>query len=214
MGTCLSVTGGQAADQHTSPIQRNLPTGAAREKVRNVYDGDTLTLVEGARRLRLLGIDTPEIDKKQPYAEEAKQFTKKRCNKRDVWVSFEGNGYERNDKYGRLLAWVWTQSGEVGGGFLCVNEGLVAEGLATVYFPKKYPKLHNASKLIQMQTEARRARRGLWRNWKDYIVMTTPNGAAFHRRECRHLSKSTHLAERKASLALDEGLHACRTCIM
>ncbi|KAI2506581.1 nuclease-like protein [Fragilaria crotonensis] len=58
-----------------SPIHPSLPAGAEKHHVRNVYDGDTLTLTD-ERRVRLLGIDTPEIKQKQPFAEEAKEYTK------------------------------------------------------------------------------------------------------------------------------------------
>lgn len=51
-----------------SPIYPSLPEGAEQHDVRNVYDGDTLTLID-ERRVRFLGIDTPEIKEKQPFAE-------------------------------------------------------------------------------------------------------------------------------------------------
>lgn len=58
-------------------IHSSLPNDAEQHTVRNVYDGDTLTLTD-ERRVRLLGIDTPEIKENQPYAEEAKAYTKDR----------------------------------------------------------------------------------------------------------------------------------------
>jgi len=193
-----------------TPVYPKLPNDAERHPVRNVYDGDTLTLVN-EKRIRFLGIDTPEIKEKQPFAEEAKAYTKERCHKKDIWISFEP-GHEKEDHYGRLLAWVWVPA-EGGEGYLCVNEGIVYAGLATVYTPKKSSKLHNFDKMIKMQRDARKSKRGMWESWEDYAVVKTPNGAAFHVRGCEHLAKSKNLTDMKASEALDEGLHPCRTCL-
>ena len=43
-----------------------------------------------------------------------------RCNKQDIWISFEPNG-EKEDHYGRLLCFVWVSAGS--DGYLCINEG-------------------------------------------------------------------------------------------
>lgn len=193
-----------------APVHPNLPDGAERHPVRNVYDGDTLTLVN-EKRVRFLGIDTPEIKEKQPFAEEAKAYTKERCHKRDIWLTFEP-GHDREDRYGRLLAWVWVPA-EDGDGYLCVNEGIVHAGLATVYTPKKSERPHNMDEMIKMQSGARKSKRGMWESWEDYAVVKTANGSAFHVRECEHLANSRNLTDMKASDALDEGLHPCRTCL-
>ncbi|KAL3893685.1 MAG: hypothetical protein SGARI_008003, partial [Bacillariaceae sp.] len=139
MGTCLSIVedilaasqaeqgqgssaggGGGAAPSSSyssggvSPVYSQLPSGAEEHPVRNVYDGDTLTLKD-ERRVRFLGVDTPELKEKQPFAQEAKDYTKSRCSD-SVYLKIEGK-----DHYDRLLAWVFVKSG---GGYLCVNEGL------------------------------------------------------------------------------------------
>mmetsp|Transcript_67388 Transcript_67388/g.99887 ORF Transcript_67388/g.99887 Transcript_67388/m.99887 type:complete len:226 (-) Transcript_67388:338-1015(-) len=193
-----------------SPIYDKLPSGAEKHKVRNVYDGDTLTLVD-ERRVRFLAIDTPEIKEKQAFAQEAKMYTKNICDKKEIWLTFEP-GHEREDHYGRLLAFVWVPA-ENGKGYLCVNEGIIEAGLACVYTTGKSKKLHNMDKILAMQKEARLAGRGLWSSFEDYSVVKTANGAVFHVRGCKHLRKSKNLIETKASMALDEGLHPCRTCL-
>ena len=157
--------------------------------------------------MRFLGIDTPELKEKQPYAEEAKEYTKSLCHKKDVYLTFEG---EREDHYGRLLAFVWVPTN---GGFLCVNEGIIAEGLAFVYIPNQKAKTKNFDKLVALQKEARAAKRGLWATFKDYDVVITANGSAFHKRGCQHLSKIKNLTQLKATQASDQGLHPCRTCL-
>jgi micrococcal nuclease len=154
-----------------------------------------------------LGIDTPEIKEKQPFAEEAKEYTKSRCNKKDIWLAFEG---DKEDHYGRLLAFVWV---EEGGGYLCLNEGIVAAGLASVYAPNAQSKTSNYDKLLALQKKARQEKRGMHASSQDRRVVKTANGTAYHVRTCQHLSNVKHLEELHESEAMDLGLHACRTCL-
>ncbi|KAL3822342.1 hypothetical protein ACHAXA_002657 [Cyclostephanos tholiformis] len=225
-----------------SPIHPSLPVSATKHRCRNVYDGDTLTL-EDDTRVRLIGIDTPELKERQPFALEAKEYTKKYCNGKDVWltlVEIEGRDNEKNkDHYGRLLAFVWVPLGDEhngGGGttknpqrksasnpcqWLCINEGLVASGLAHAYSPSKSKKVHNHDKLLGLQRLARVNKRGQWATFKDYDVIVTPNGSAFHKckkkksimNDCKHLSRSMNLSLSTASDAYDKGMHPCRNCV-
>jgi endonuclease YncB( thermonuclease family) len=190
-----------------SPVYKSLPSGAEKYMVRNVYDGDTLTLVD-ERRVRFLGIDTPELKEKQPFAEEAKEYTKKLCHKKEIFLTYDG---KKQDHYGRLLAFVWVAAAD--GGYLCVNEGIVAEGLAFTYIPDKNSKTKNFDKLISLQKQARAAKKGIWSQFKDYDVVATVNGAAYHKRNCQHIAKIKNLTLMKASEATDKGLHPCRTCL-
>ena len=190
-------------------VYDRLPPNAEKYGVRNVYDGDTLTLVNG-KRVRFLGIDTPEIKEKQAFAQEAKTYTKDLCDKKEIWISYEP-GYDKQDHYGRLLAFVWVRTSK--GKYLCVNEGLVQQGLASFYSPKKSPKLHNYDRLLAMQKTARAKRVGIWKHFKDYTVVKTPYGSAFHKPSCKHLSNSKNTIKIMASQGLDDGLHPCRTCL-
>jgi len=158
-------------------IHPSLPKDAEQYTVRNVYDGDTLTLVD-ERRVRLLGIDTPEIKENQPYAQEAKAYTKDRC-KKDIWISYEPNG-EKEDHYGRLLCFVWVRSDD-GNGYLCINEGIVEAGFANAYHPGRGKTVHNWDHMLVLQSEARKNKRGLWENFVDFKVVKTANGSAYIR---------------------------------
>ena len=192
-----------------SPTYNSLPTGVKKFRVRNVYDGDTLTLVD-ERRVRLLGIDTPEMKPPQPYSEEAKQYTKSRCNKQEIWLLIDGE-----DHYGRLLAHIFVNNNHNNNSdkYLCINEGLVHEGFALYYTPKKDAKTFNWKKLIDLQSEARSSKRGVWKSFKDILVVKTTNGSAYHQRSCSHLSNIRNVQELKISAATDIGLHPCRTCM-
>lgn len=191
-------------------IHPSLPKDAEQHTVRNVYDGDTLTLVD-ERRVRLLGIDTPEIKENQPYAQEAKAYTKDRCHKKDIWLSYEASG-EKEDHYGRLLCFVWVRSDD-GNGYLCINEGIVEAGFATAYHPGRGKTLHNWDHMLTLQSSARNNKRGLWENFVDFKVVKTANGSAYHKRSCEHISSVRNLTEMMSSEAVELGLHPCRTCL-
>ncbi len=212
-----------------SPIYPSLPKDAQKYSVRSVYDGDTLTLENGTK-VRLLGIDTPEI--KQAFALEAKEYTKKYCHEKEVWLTFQESGGIDNEKnkdhYSRVLAFIWVQSTSSSGKsknnnntqWLCINEGLVASGLAHAYSPSKTKKVHNHDKLLGLQKFARTNRIGQWKAFKDYDAIVTPSGGAFHKckakkstaNDCKYLSRSKSLSLIAASEAYDRGLHPCRNC--
>jgi micrococcal nuclease len=187
-----------------SPIYSQLPSGAEKQAVRNVYDGDTLTLKD-ERRVRFLGVDTPELKEHQPFAQEAKDYTKSKIKDHLYMV------VEDSDHYGRLLAWVYVEDG--GGGYLCVNEGLIQQGYAYCYIPDSNSKPKNWNKLLQLQANARQSKRGVWNSFIDASVVATTNGAAYHKSNCSHLSKSRNLTHLTISEATDRGLHPCRTCM-
>jgi micrococcal nuclease len=197
--------------QRASPgVHKKLPRNVKKYSVRNVYDGDTLTLVD-ERRVRLLGIDTPELQEQQAYAPEAKEFTKRHCHKKEIYLDIHGT-----DKYGRLLAIVWVPlecRNQHDALFLNVNEALVAEGLATVYMANKKERLPNLKSLLALQNTARLQKVRVWRNFVERNVVVTRYGAAYHLPTCRHLVRSHNTEILKASAAIDRGLHACRTCL-
>ena len=88
-------------------IYPGLPSSYEKHKVIKVYDGDTVT-IEDNRRIRFLGIDTPELNENQPFAKEARDYVVKKCHNKHVYFSFEP-GSDKTDRYGRLLAWVWVE---------------------------------------------------------------------------------------------------------
>ena len=204
------VTPPPSGQKRSGAVHSSLPSGAEKYTVRNVYDGDTLTLID-ERRVRLLGIDTPEIKEQQPFAQEAKAYTKDRCDDKDIWISYEPGG-EKEDHYGRLLCFVWVPA-EGGDGYLCINEGIVEAGYARAYQPGKGKQLHNWDKMVELQSAARKEKRGVWEDFEDFEVVKTANGSAYHKRSCEHLSSVRNLTEMMASEAAEKGLHPCRTCL-
>lgn len=81
--------------------------------LKQVNDGDTITL-ENGRLVRFIGINTPEINyrnksKSEPYALEAKRLLQRYIKPGDkLHLLFDRT---RQDKYGRLLAYVYSKGG-------------------------------------------------------------------------------------------------------
>jgi len=115
-----------------------------------VSDGDTFTVESGEKRtkVRLYGIDCPEIE--QPQGQEAKAFVEKllplgglvRLEEVDV------------DKYGRSVAIVTLPGGST------LEAELLNAGYAWVY--GKYCKLPVCDEWRQLMKTARADGRGLW----------------------------------------------------
>lgn len=201
-----------------SPIYQSLADGATEHTCISVYDGDTLTLEDskGNRtKVRLAGIDTPEIRGNEAFSLEAKQYTMGYCQEKTIYLTYLASGGSV-DCYGRLLAYVWVPVTDLSsgkGGWLCVNEGLVVSGLAHVYSPSNTKKGYHYNKLIRQQRYGRINKLGQWELFINRYVITTPKGRAFHSTcVCTHLTRSTNLTVLTASEAYDKGLHPCRDC--
>ena len=127
----------------------------ATVKVTRVVDGDTIDIspsVEGRSRVRLIGMDTPEVHfGTQPYGPEASAFAKRELDGEEVRLELD---VQKIDPYGRLLAYVYLPDGEM------FNETLLEEGYAQVAtFP---PNVKYVDRFLEAQREAREANRGLW----------------------------------------------------
>jgi micrococcal nuclease len=101
-------------------------------KVINVYDGDTITIAmwigfqKYSFKLRLFGIDTPEIrsaDKEKAII--ARDYLKNIILNKKVKITFD-----KEEKYGRLLGIVYYNNKNI-------NNLMVEKGYAKVYFGGK-----------------------------------------------------------------------------
>lgn len=120
--------------------------GGIEGRVVAVSDGDTLTVLTAADeevKVRLAGIDTPEA--RQPYGARARQQLAELAFRRPVRVEVEGT-----DRYGRAV-------GRVHAGGRDVNAEMVRLGGGWVY--RQYSR---DRALLDLEQEARDARRGLW----------------------------------------------------
>lgn len=124
--TADSGSGGD--DTATDPIYDltadEIPQGAdpCREAfvglVSEIVDGDTFWEhgPDGAEKIRIIGVDTPEIahssdETDECYGPEATTFAEDTLYDNHVWLSFDG---DCEDDYGRTLAYVTTGPGDQG----------------------------------------------------------------------------------------------------
>ncbi len=127
--------------------------------IRAIYDGDTVQLTDG-RKIRLLGINTPEVEHRgkntEAGGEAAKAWLINKLQNTKVRLEI---GVEKTDKYGRTLAHLFTENKEH------INVSLVKAGLATLsIYP---PNLQYVDELQAAENEAQHNKRGLW-NSKEY----------------------------------------------
>ncbi|MEN2996645.1 MAG: thermonuclease family protein [Acetomicrobium sp.] len=131
-----------------------IPENAEKVLVSRVIDGDTIQLYDG-RRVRLIGVDTPETVHPQkgvePYGKEASNFTRSMLEGREVYLEYD---VQLADKYSRTLAYVWLEDDTF------FNELLLLEGYAQVAtFP---PNVKYVERFLEAQKKAREAGKGLW----------------------------------------------------
>jgi micrococcal nuclease len=133
--------------------QAQAPAAAATLRVRQVIDGDTIT-VSGIGTVRLLGVDAPEktggYRQSEPYGDAATRFMKTLLDGKLVRLEYDG---ERKDQYNRTLAYVYLENGTL------ANEAIIRAGFAETYRRFTYrlkPQFQAA------EQEARAAHRGMW----------------------------------------------------
>lgn len=150
------------------------PSGAAGGvdcRVSVVYDGDTVQ-VDSGWKVRLIGIDAPdahneektrrqarELGLSQPavrrWAERATERVEELVGGHRARLEF---GPEREDKYGRTLAYLYV---EAAGDEVLLNRVLLAEGLAMAMRAFPHPR---QDEFLRLEQRARRQKIGLWRD--------------------------------------------------
>jgi len=128
-----------------------------RVAVEYVIDGDTVILSNDTH-LRLIGINTPEINHEKPIntepgAEAARRFLINLLNNDEAYLLVLGK--EHKDRYGRLLGHLFLADGTN------VQSSLLAQGLAVpLVIP---PNLRFLDCYLGTAEHARKQRHGLWR---------------------------------------------------
>ena len=123
-------------------------------QVARVYDGDTIIL-KNKKHVRLLGVNTPEIESRhrteEPGGIAAKKWLQNKLQNKSVYLEFD---QVKHDKYNRLLAHVFLSNGEH------VNLALLQKGLAAISIIP--PNGRYSDKLIQAQQHAEKSGLGIW----------------------------------------------------
>ena len=123
-------------------------------QVTEVVDGDTIK-VSLLGTLRLIGIDTPETrDPRKPvqcFGIEASNKAKELLSGKKVYLEYDPAN--KQDKYGRTLAYVYREDG------LFYNAEMIKQGYAHSYVRFPHPRLDEFN---TYQQEARDSGRGFW----------------------------------------------------
>ena len=111
-----------------------------------VIDGDTIQLA--GRRVRLEGIDAPELNQfsldKLPIGVMSRNFLKQRIEGKKILVQ-----YRKKDRYGRLLGRLYQQGEDI-------NRLMIQQGWAVVYRDQS---------LLPVQYVARLKRQGIYQSF-------------------------------------------------
>lgn len=152
---CLSVLLSLPYPSYANPL---CPPNRIDETVvtRSVSDGDTLRLADG-RKIRLIGINTPELARDnqpaQPLAGEAKTALSRLLKQTGDRVGLQ-YGSEKLDKYQRTLAHVYLADGR------SVQAALLEQGMAIAFTT---PPNDDHSECYQLAEQAAmQQHRGLW----------------------------------------------------
>lgn len=148
-------------------LQEQDDSGLIVGTVSRVVDGDTAVItVDGEdRRVRFLGVDTPEtVHPNKPvqfYGKEASDYTKRELTGRRVWLEYDASP---QDRYNRHLAYIWTEKPS-GNDEAAIRSGmfnarLLLGGYAKVLIIKPNKKYEAVFK--QFEKEARTSRKGVW----------------------------------------------------
>ncbi len=129
-------------------------------KVYKVFDGDTIAL-KGGEKVRLLGIDTPEIG--EPFAAEAKRFTRDLVQYQTVRLEFDSR---ERDTYSRLLAFVYVETDD---GWVMVNTEIIRAGLAKLLFIP--PNGRYRDHFEEALHEAMVRHQGMWGKFSDVLTL-------------------------------------------
>ena len=129
-------------------------------RISEVTDGDTIRVEYNGNieAVRLLGINTPEVDnpyrKEECFGPEASNKTKQILNGKSVYLLPDPNAQDR-DKYDRLLRYVYLEDGTL------VNALLVEQGYAYAYIYKD-EVLQFSKYFSLLEQKAEKNDLGLW----------------------------------------------------
>ena len=200
-------------------------TSAAGQMVERVVDGDTI-IVAGIGSVRLIGVDTPEtVHPNRPvefFGKEASAFTRQLLDGKRVRLEYD---QERQDRYGRTLAYVYLADGTF------ANAEIIRRGYGHAY--TRFPFQH-MEEFRELEREARTSRRGLWGEvvggrsrgssggnpessskpqpapeGVPDLVYVTKTGSKYHIEGCRFLSRSRIPMKREEAAARYELCSVC-----
>jgi micrococcal nuclease len=125
--------------------------GFLRAQVVSIHDGDTITVLIDDRqeKVRLVGIDAPELDQ-APWGVQARNALRALVDGKTIRLETD---IAVRDQYKRLLAYVYV-------GEMLVNLEMIRQGQAVLYTVP--PNVAHVDEYRKVQQAAREAGRGVW----------------------------------------------------
>lgn len=179
------------------------PERLTKTEVEHVYSGQSVQL-RPDEDAQYVGIRAPFED--EPFFEQSRRRNAELVEGKEVRLRFDK---EDRDKKGRLNPYVFL-------GDEFVNERLVREGLAYARLTTDTQRF--AKELLAAQTEARKAKRGLWSSQSvtpEPIYPADPKYGNFHRPGCEEVNKmkpDRRVDFKSRRAAFDAGFAPCRDC--
>ena len=133
-----------SSSPHSTPAGSGMQSDFSGPVV-NVHDGDTLQVryLDQNVKIRLWGVDTPEVNPKQECGVEAREFTNHFAMGKTVRVEVHDR-----DRYGRVVGEVFVDGKSL-------NAALADAGWAWAY-------RHYTEKFVSYEEKARAQHKGLW----------------------------------------------------
>ncbi len=133
-------------------------------QVERVVDGDTFVIDYNGEdtKVRLIGVDTPESvsndkDSNVKWGDKASAYTKKLLTNETVYLEFDK---EKQDRYGRLLAYVYLKDQE--NDYIMLNQTLVMNGYARAAYYSPNGKYRETFE--EMEEKAEKQKKGFWKD--------------------------------------------------
>jgi len=183
-------------------LTENCPVFASSEKavIRYIHDGDTVHLSDN-RKVRLIGIDTPELARKirhqlqpeQAFAKEARDYARNLIKQLGSQVNLMP-GKEASDKYGRQLFHIQLSDGSL------LQTRLLNAGLAVAFTTP--PNQQFSLCYQQYEDQAKAQKKRIWDHPKYKSIpasVLTSEHKGFHIIE----AKVSHIGESKKAFWLN-----------
>lgn len=177
-------------------VKKSTNSGFEEAKVVKVVDGDTIEVsLRGKNyKIRMVGVDTPEtVHPKKPvqfYGKEASNYTKSQLTNKTVFLQKDVTD---NDKYGRLLRYVWLSKPSSNNPSKqeviskMYNAQLVKNGYAHVYtYP---PDVRYIPVFRELEENARKNNIGLWN--EDLAKKFVPNSVSVPKNHKKNIKPSS-----------------------
>lgn len=177
-----------------------------RTEVERAVSGHSIKL-ESGERLNYAGIRTLYKHESERFFKEVRRRNSELVDGKKVRVRYDA---PYRDRKGRLLGYV-SVDGQL------VNEVLVREGLAYVRLTTETRRF--AEPLLAAQADARKHRRGIWRDMSkssEASYPADPKYGNFHRPSCQEVKKINPdrlVTFRNKKKAFEDGFAPCAKCV-